>query len=224
MSMMEEVIGLRSIPLNCPVDSLLGGGLPTRTITQVYGPPASGKSNIAMLAIVQAGRMGLRSVFIDPEGSFSDKRMQQIAGGDYDRVMESTLLLEPASFSEQGEMLASLKETPFDLIVVDSVVYHYRLEFDPEQRRECSRELGVQMAQLLDLARKKNAAALVTNQVYTNPDTSGLEPVAGDTLKYASKIVIGLEKRFERVAHLIRHQFRREGEAVKYQIVETGIV
>jgi DNA repair protein RadB len=80
------------------------------------------------------------------------------------------------------------------------------------------------MAQLLDLARKKNAAVLITNQVYSNPDTNSIEPVAGYTLKYASKIVLGLENRFERTAHLIRHQFKREGEAIKYRITETGIV
>jgi DNA repair protein RadB len=220
----EKVLGLQSIPLGCPLDPLFGNGLQTRTITQVYGPPASGKTNVALLAITQAARMGLRSVFIDPEGSFSQERLKQIAGKDYDTVMESTILMEPSSFAEQAEMIASLEQQDVSLIVVDSIVYHYRLEFDPEQRHECSRELGMQAAQLLDLARKKNAAVLITNQVYSNPDTQRTEPVAGDTLKYASKIVVGLETRGERVAHLVRHTFKKEGDVVRFKIVGAGIV
>ena len=40
------------------LDSLTGGGLETRTITQIYGEPASGKSTLCMIAAVSCLRTG----------------------------------------------------------------------------------------------------------------------------------------------------------------------
>ena len=61
------------------LDELLGGGLETRTITQIYGEPASGKSTLCMLAAVFCLREGHPVVYIDSEG-FSIERFRQIAG------------------------------------------------------------------------------------------------------------------------------------------------
>jgi len=215
---------MNSVPLNCPLDELLGGGIRARTITQVYGPPGSGKTNIAMQAAVNAVKMGKKVAFIDPESSFSEKRLEQIAGKDSKKVLENTFLFEPSSMKEQGKVIASLeKQEGLGLIIVDSIVYYYRLEMDKENPRPASQELGLQVAQLLDLARKKGLAVLVTNQVYTDIDTGRVEPVGGDTLKYGSKIILELSKE-PRKARLVKHQFLKSGREKEFKIVGKGVI
>ncbi|MES3516096.1 MAG: hypothetical protein PPP58_00360, partial [Natronomonas sp.] len=42
------------IPTGCvPIDELLGGGIERGAATQFYGPPASGKTNLALSAAIE---------------------------------------------------------------------------------------------------------------------------------------------------------------------------
>ena len=41
-----------------PIDSLIGGGIEKGVITQFYGPPGSGKTNIALNLLVQNAKNG----------------------------------------------------------------------------------------------------------------------------------------------------------------------
>ena len=49
---------------NVDFDQLLGGGLEVRTITQLYGEPASGKSTLCILAAVSCLRAGHAVAYI----------------------------------------------------------------------------------------------------------------------------------------------------------------
>lgn len=216
---------MEAIELNCGLDELFGGGIRTRSVTQIYGPSGIGKSNTALLASVNCVKQGKKVVFIDPEGSFSLRRLAQLAGEDKQKVLDNTFLFEPSSMREQGEIISGLKELDnLGLIVVDSVVYYYRLEMDRDNPQETYKELGLQMASLLDLARKKNLAVLVTNQVYTNIDTGKVEPVGGDVMKYASKIIIEYTQSSPRTARVVKHQFLPSGLSCKFKIVQEGII
>src|SRR5512133_2076053 len=76
------------------LDTLLGGGLEIRTITQIFGEPASGKSTICMVAAVTTLRAGRPAVYLDSEG-FSIERFRQIAGQDTERLADLLFLFEP---------------------------------------------------------------------------------------------------------------------------------
>ena len=56
-----------------PVDELLGGGFERGTVTQVYGPPAAGKTNLALSGAVEAAAAGGTAVYIDTEGVSVDR-------------------------------------------------------------------------------------------------------------------------------------------------------
>jgi len=50
------------VPTGCqPIDDLLGGGFERGTVTQVYGEPAAGKTNLALAAAVEAAVDGGRA-------------------------------------------------------------------------------------------------------------------------------------------------------------------
>ena len=218
------------IPLDCPIDSIIGGGIEKGSITQFYGPPGSGKTNIALKMLVQCAKNGKKAVFIDTEGGLSIERMKQISGEDFDDVACNIIVLEPTNFEEQDEAIKrieySLKsgEDDVDLVILDSAVALYRLKEGGQT--EINRELSKQMGLLSMIARKYDIAVVVTNHIYSVFDEEGvIEPVGGTILKYCSKIIIELvrDDNGERFAILKRHRSKPDGLKVKFEIVNKGL-
>ena len=58
-----------------PLDFILSGsyvgGMPEGRIAEVYGPPASGKTLLATLMMIQAQRAGGMAIFVDHEHAFN---------------------------------------------------------------------------------------------------------------------------------------------------------
>ncbi|MEM4347000.1 MAG: DNA repair and recombination protein RadB [Candidatus Altiarchaeota archaeon] len=203
-------------------DKLIGGGLISGNITHIYGPPASGKTNFAMIAMKNAAKEG-KVIFIDSEGGFSIERLKQISGEEFENVLKNLLLIEPTDYDEQKVAIKKLDElvpkVSAKLVIVDSIAVLYRLEEEKDVK-----ELGRQLAQLLKVARKNNIPVLITNQVYTDINTQKVVPIGGDILRYWAKIVISLEKfNDRRFAILEKHKFLPEGAKLEFKICEKGI-
>ncbi len=203
-------------------DILLGGGLLPRNITHIYGEPGSGKTNLALMATVNASSLG-KVIYIDPEGGFSVERLKQISGNKINEVLKNLMLIEPTDFDEQKIAIKKLSDivpqVKASLVVVDSIAVLYRLEEDKDVK-----ELGRQLAQLLRIARKYEIPVLITNQVYTNIDTGRIVPVGSDIVKYWAKVIIELERSNDsRFAIIHKHKFLPEGMKLEFRIVETGI-
>ena len=218
------------IPLECQIDSIIGGGIEKGSITQFYGPPGSGKTNITLKMLVQCAKNGKKAVFIDTEGGLSIERMKQISGEDFDDLAGNIIVLEPTNFEEQDEAIKrieySLKsgEDDVDLVILDSAVALYRLKEGGQT--EINRELSKQMGLLSMIARKYDIAVVVTNHIYSVFDEEGvIEPVGGTILKYWSKIIIELvrDDNGERFAILKRHRSKPDGLKVKFEIVNKGL-
>jgi DNA repair protein RadB len=218
------------LPIGCPIDNVIGGGIEKGCITQFYGPPGSGKTNIVLKMLVQTAKNGKKAVLVDTEGGLSIERVKQIAGDDFDKLAGNIIVMEPTTFKEQNEALQKIETSlksgtdNIDLVVLDSAVALYRLK-DGGQT-EINRELGKQMGLLSRLARKHDIAVIITNHIYSLFDEEDvIEPVGGTILKYWSKIIVELEKKDngERFAVLKRHKSKPEGSKVKFEIINKGL-
>jgi DNA repair protein RadB len=218
------------IPTASPLDRLLGGGVEKGCITQFYGPPGSGKTNLSLNLAVQCARNGKRTIFVDTEGGLSIERVKQISGPDFEEVASQILVFEPSTFSEQDQVLKKIEEMfqsgeEADLLVLDSAVALYRVKDGDSS--SLNQELGKQMGLLLRIARRFNVAVVITNHVYSRFDGDGLvEPVGGTILKYRSKIMVELARgdlNGERFAVLKRHRSRPEGLQTRFKIVDSGL-
>ncbi|MFH1126265.1 MAG: DNA repair and recombination protein RadB [Candidatus Altiarchaeota archaeon] len=210
------------IPINRDFDDFIGGGLLDGVLTHVYGPPGSGKSNLALIAVVNASNNG-RVIYMDTEGGFSVERLKQITSGRLEKVVENVMLLKPTTFSEQLATVKKLdslvKENTTSLVVVDSIASLYRLEEERDIRA-----FGRQLAQLLRIARKYELPVLMTNQVYTDVDSGSIVPVGGKMNEYWSKIVLELGREDSRRFALIKkHLFKPEGLKLEFKIVNSGL-
>ena len=218
------------------INSLLNGGYEPGTITTIYGPAGSGKTNLMMIFLAQLikdNQLGAKKViFIDTEGGFSVPRIKQIVP-DFEKYAENIIYLRPFSFDEQKKAIlqtrALVENNPqkFSAVIVDSIAMLYRLEnaktLDvPFVNKELSNQLGI----LTELAGKANIPVLMTNQVYADFDNrDAVKMVGGDLLKYTSKCLIELKKAHKglRVATLMKHRSLPEGREVAFKIVGDGI-
>lgn len=102
-----------------PLDSRLGGGYGVGKIIEVYGESATGKSGLALEAIVQAQKIkGAREVaYIDTEQALNLNYAKEIGVN-----VDNMLLSQPDSLEQSIEIIKALTNTgKFSLIVVDSV-------------------------------------------------------------------------------------------------------
>lgn len=216
-----------------PLDDLLGGGFERGTVTQVYGPPAAGKTNVALAAAVRVAAAGGTAVFIDTEGLSSD-RFEQLAAavadegeGGVEEVASRVVVSEVHDFEEQEEAVRDTEAFAerADLFVLDSATGFYRLERDDADEGATLRRLTRQVTHLLSLARKHDVAVVVTNQVFTDPDADRTRPLGGHTLTHWSGTVLRLD-RFRggnRRATLEKHRSKPTGESVTFTITGEGL-
>ena len=206
------------------LDGFLGGGIEYKSLTNLYGPPGSGKTNLALIASVSCIRNGKKVVFIDTEGGFSPERLSQISGDP--EVFHNIILVEPKTFEDQDKAIKNLEKIKDDvgLIVLDSLVNLYRLELDDENFQKVNKRLSGQLALLSKISREKDLPVLITNHMYSG--TSGTQPVSRDITKYWSKCLVELVKldKGRRVAILRKHRSLPEGKESHFQITQEGVI
>ena len=224
----------QKISSNSSLDVLLGGGFEKGTITQIFGPPSSGKSNITLTLAVNVAKNNKKVIYIDTEGGISITRIKQISGSDFPTVADNIMVFEPTNFLEQNDNLKAIETwlrknyNDVDLLVLDSAVALYRV--DDMKSSKLNKELGKQMCVLSKIARQYDIAVVLTNQIYNAFDEDGnndIRAVGGTILQYWSKVIIQLERGDElnkRIATLKRHRSIAEGNQAVFSITSKGII
>src|SRR5579875_3912987 len=128
------------------LDRLLGGGLETDCLTELYGEGGSGKTILCLQATLQATRDDGWVIYVDAEG-VSPNRLAQ--------VLEHLLLSAPRSLDEHTRAVRAAVALARDvrrrvaLVVVDSVTYFYRLALSGESEDAARQALAVEIADLV---------------------------------------------------------------------------
>ncbi|MBX7076156.1 MAG: DNA repair and recombination protein RadB [Methanobacteriaceae archaeon] len=233
MKVLSNLQTNNKIPTNSPLDLILDGGVERRSITQFYGPPGSGKTNMVINTAVGVARKGKKVAYVDTEGGVSVDRIKQLSGDDFPKVAGNIVVFEPNTFEEQEDDLKiieswiSSNKEDVDLLIIDSAVALYRLI--EIKNFKSNKDLGRQMAQLSRISRKFDVAIVVTNQIYASfddEDSDSVKPVGGTILQYWSKAIVELEKSpiiGKRVAILKRSKTASEGETIEFKITDKGI-
>lgn len=164
----------------------------------IYGEAATGKTTAATQAATAAARMGLKTLYLDTDHSFTQQRFHQIAGTDSQEISPLIMLFLPETFSEQRKIVESLDNyvTPsLGLVVIDSVSSLYRAAFSrSESIFSLNRDLARQIAYLDELSSSHKIACILTSQVHArlNPPVADVEPVARRTLFHFPRTILRL--------------------------------
>lgn len=222
------------VPTGCgAIDDLLGGGFERGAVTQIYGPPAAGKTNLALTAAVEVAARGESVLYIDTEG-LSPDRMQQVAGARADETGESIedlagriIISDALDYEEQEQAVQDAADlaSQVELVVLDSATGFYRLERHDGDEGEALRDVARQITHLLSLARKHDLAVVFTNQVYSDPDADRTRALGGHTLNHWSGAILSLE-RFRggnRRATVEKHRGQPAGESARFRVTDAGL-
>ena len=187
-------------PTGCKsLDNLLDGGIETGVITQIYGPPGSGKTQLChTLCVMLPSDYG--TIYIDTEGSFRPERIRAIAkarGLDPKQVLQRILVAKALDIKQlESRIEAACSKIDSDnkikLLIVDSIIYHYRAECAGRSKLpEKIQRLNKYMHLLLKTASSNAVAVMVTNH-QTQSSVDGIHnrvaPLGGNAVSYAVNI------------------------------------
>ncbi len=211
------------------VDALLGGGLETDAVTEIYGEGGSGKTLFCLDVAVRLARASRWVLYVDTEG-VSLERLRAVAGPDAGTVLGHLLLSAPKDLEAQGRAVATAcalargARRDVGLIVLDSATNFYRLALSGPDEDVAREALIVQVADLVATARARGVAVLLTNQVWRSPREGTLEPLGGSFLNHAAKTILRFEREEgpRRTVVLVKHRARGEGRAA-FRIAAAGL-
>ncbi|KAJ9095321.1 recombinase rad51 [Naganishia friedmannii] len=226
------------------LDTVLGGGIETGAITELYGEFRTGKSQIChtlavtcQLPISMGGGEG-KCLYIDTEGTFRPVRMLAVAeryGLNGEEVLDNIAYARAYNADHQMQLLvqasAMMAESRFSLLIVDSVTSLYRTDFSGRGELSARQmHLAKFLRMLQRLADEFGVACVLTNQVVAQVDggmfagADPKKPIGGNIMAHASTTRISLRKGrgASRVAKIVDSPCLPEAEAI-FAINADGI-
>lgn len=191
-------------------DGLLGGGYRAGTLTEIFGRSNSGKSQLAMQAVLDAAREGKKSLYIDTEGSFRPERLEQMAearGWGADGMLEQVVYVRSDSSSEQMEAIRQMQSrsatASCELVVVDTLTRNFSVEL-PGRSNLSSRQggLDIHLSEMARDAYVNGRAYILTNRVTFGPahDVS----IGGRTVEQLVHASVLLERNGTKVLAIVQ--------------------
>lgn len=223
------------------LDNLLGGGIETQAITELFGEFGSGKTQICHQLAVNVqlpedkGGIGKTAIYIDTENTFRPERIIQMAQAydlEPEKVLESITVARAYNSDHQMLIVEKseeiIKEKNVGLIVVDSLTSHFRSDYSGRgMLADRQQKLNRHMHALQRMADIYNLAVVVTNQVMARPDFffgDPTAPIGGHIVGHSStfRVYLRKSKGGKRVARLIDSPSLPEGEAI-FTVLAEGI-
>ncbi|MFX0180865.1 MAG: DNA repair and recombination protein RadA, partial [Candidatus Hodarchaeota archaeon] len=224
------------------LDDLLGGGIETGSVTELYGEYRTGKTQIAHQLCVNVqlsyddGGLEGGALYIDSEGTFRPERIIQMASSrdlDYNQILRNITYGRAYNSDHQVLLVREspkiIEEKNVKLIIVDSIIGHFRSEYIG--RGTLANRQQILNTHIHDLLRLTETfdelAILFTNQVAARPDVFYGDPLratGGNIIAHGATIRIRLRKGKgeQRIAKVVDAPHLPEEDAV-FSITEDGI-
>ncbi|XP_046856493.1 meiotic recombination protein DMC1/LIM15 homolog [Xenia sp. Carnegie-2017] len=198
------------------LDKLLGGGIESMSITEVFGEFRTGKTQLSHTLCVTAqlpganGYSGGKVIFIDTENTFRPDRLREIADRfnlDQNAMLDNVLYCRAYTSEHQFELLdmvaAKFHEEPgvFKLLIIDSIMALFRVDFCGRgELADRQQKLAQMLSRLQKISEEFNVSVFITNQMTADPGATmsfqadPKKPIGGHILAHASTTRISLRK------------------------------
>ena len=181
------------------LDIALGiGGYPKGRIVEIYGPESCGKTTLAIHAVAEAQKMGLKAAYIDAENAF-DREYAANLGVD----INSLLFAQPDCGEDCLEIATKLISSgKIGIIVIDSVaalIPRAELEGAMGDARIGlqARLMSQALRKMVGYIKKSNCLCIFINQIrekigvlFGNPETT----TGGNALKFYASVRLEVRK------------------------------
>ena len=226
------------------LDKLLGGGIETGSITEIFGEFRTGKTQIChtlcvtcQMAKNEGGGAG-KALYIDTEGTFRPEKLGKISerfNMDPDSVIANIMYARAYNSEHQNKLLiqacALMAEEKFALIIVDSATALYRTDYSGRGELSARQmSLAKFLRNLQKIADEFQVAVVITNQVVAQVDGTSFggandkKPIGGHIMAHAAQTRLSLRKgaKDNRVCKIYDSPCLPESEAT-YSITDYGI-
>lgn len=194
--MKKDVVRKRFTTGDEGLDEWFGGGIESRSVTEIYGRFKSGKTQICYSTAVATAAAGKKVLFIDTENTYGPERAEEIAKVrkyDLNKVQENILVMKPRSSSilvlYLKELARHIREHNIELIIVDSIIALHRAEFIGRSNLSLrQQQLSRIMSYLVRNSEHFDVGVIITNQVLESPDpfNPGQRATGGHIISHGS--------------------------------------
>lgn len=196
----SPVMDIEAIPSgSLSLDQALGiGGYPKGRIVEIYGPESSGKTTLAIHAVAEAQKLGLKAAYIDAENAF-DREYAANLGVDVNKL----LFAQPDCGEDCLEIATKLISSgKIGICVIDSVaalIPKAELEGAMGENRVGlqARLMSQALRKMVGIIKKSNCLCIFINQIrekigvlFGNPETT----TGGNALKFYASIRVEVRK------------------------------
>ena len=222
-------------------DFLLGGGIETKSITEVCGEYGTGKTQLCHTACVTVqqdysnGGLKGNALYVDTENTFRPERIETISKLrklDSFKILDNVVVAKAYSsshheliLSEAGKVIDSHN---IKLLIIDSIISLYRSEFiGLSALSERQQRLNKLVHTVMRIAETFEIAVLITNQVQSSPDSmfsgNSFKAAGGNVMAHSSTYRIFLRRSGRnRIARMVDSPYHPESEIV-FTIDNNGI-
>ncbi|CEP12943.1 hypothetical protein [Parasitella parasitica] len=167
------------------LDVLLGGGIQTMSLTEVFGEYRTGKTQLAHTLCVQVqlseddGGANSKAAYIDTEGTFRPDRIVSIAdrfGVDPEIVLDNIVVARAWNSDQQMDLISELaahfaeQRGTYRLLVIDSIISLFRCDYSGRgELADRQQKLNQMLSRLTKISEEYNIAVFLTNQVSSDP-------------------------------------------------------
>jgi RecA/RadA recombinase len=204
------------------VDALLGGGVSTGMVTDIYGAAGSGKSQMCFTLCASCAKDGGQALFIDTAGTFRPERVSEIAGTV--DVLDRITFVRALGTGDQKNALQRIRDMDVRLVIVDTLTGLFSAEFAGPPRH-----LAVMshLRELALLAINADCAVVVTNMVRSLPSEDGSpaqeREFLGSSVSLYSHVKLHLAIENAARSAFLASLVQPPGETARFSITRSGV-
>lgn len=189
------------------IDQLLGGGFPRGCLSEITGPPSSGRTSLALTLLAETTRSGALAAVVDRADTFDP-----ISAASTGVQLDQVLWARAPTMREALRCAERLLQTEgFPLVLLDLI------ESDPTESRSIQRATWIRLARLA--AGTRAALVLLSQERLAGPQaevTLAMQPAQA----YFTGTPLLLEE-LEARALLVRHRTAPIHRAASVRLVES---
>jgi len=170
------------------IDRLLGGGIRTGIVTDIYGQSGAGKSQLCFTLCANYAKHSKqedRILFIDTVGTFRPERISEIAGSrKSNTVLNKIMFVRALSIQDQINAIGLIPDINPRLVIIDTATSLFSYEFRGAARHL---ELMNYIHRISLAAINFDCAVVITNMVRDIPIRTTIMDQGGHNLTAAIK-------------------------------------
>jgi DNA repair protein RAD51 len=205
------------------LDNLLGGGIASGTIIDIFGPGGSGKTQLAMQISLNSLH-GRKILYQDTTGGFRPERMMEMITirGLEPSLLDDVIVARITNTAEQLDYIKKISELQPGLVVIENITDLFSFEYSKEANLLEKHVRFMQYMHELSSVSIKNKIAVVVTNVVRNMDGRDVENLNNSISMFTHK-KIRLQKDGKRYRAQVLPSFGVKKE-IMYEITPTGLV